>query len=373
MKPTTARPKGKSPSSDEMELISRIIENIPHMIFVKDASELRFVLFNRAGEELLGYSREELLGKNDFDFFPESQAVFFTKKDREILKRDGVLEIPEEKIQTRFLGERILRTKKMTVRDSDGNPLYLLGISEDITKQKAQEAKMMISAKLSTIGQMAGGIAHEINNPLAIILGFAEEISRRLETDQADMTRLAHAAKRIAATTERIARVVRGLRAVARDMQSDPMGAVSVRRVLEDAIDLCGERFRNHGVDLQIGDIPVELGLYCRPVQICQILLNLLANAFDAVSPMKQKWVKVGVIIEDQKVLLTVSDSGAGVTPDVAERLFDPFFTTKDVGKGTGLGLSISKGLAESNGGQLFYDSKSAHTTFVLALPRKFI
>ena len=112
---------------------SSIVENIPDMIFIKDAKELRFVHFNKAGEELLGYKKNDLLGKNDYDFFTKDQADFFTKNDREVLANKKVLDIPEEKIKTKFKGERILHTKKIPILNDLGEPIYLLGISEDVT------------------------------------------------------------------------------------------------------------------------------------------------------------------------------------------------------------------------------------------------
>jgi PAS domain S-box-containing protein len=119
--------------------IDSIIENIPNMIFVKDAKELRFVRFNKAGEELLGYSREEMLGKNDYDFFPKEEADFFTKKDRAVLNSRKLLDISEEEIHTRNKGVRTLHTKKITINAENGDPKYLLGISEDITERKQAE------------------------------------------------------------------------------------------------------------------------------------------------------------------------------------------------------------------------------------------
>ncbi|MCK9195567.1 MAG: PAS domain S-box protein [Syntrophales bacterium] len=116
-------------------LLKSIIENIPNMIFLKDAKELRFVQFNRAGEDLLGYSRDDLLGKNDYDFFPKEQADFFTEKDRDVLRGQEVVDVPEETIKTRNKGERILHTKKVPILDARGKPEYLLGISEDITER----------------------------------------------------------------------------------------------------------------------------------------------------------------------------------------------------------------------------------------------
>lgn len=121
---------------ESQEFLHNVVENIPNMIFVKDAEHLRFVRFNKAGENLLGYSREELIGKSDYDFFPVEQADFFVKKDRDVLTRRTLLNIPEERIQTRTLGERILHTKKIPILDKNGHPLYLLGISEDITERK---------------------------------------------------------------------------------------------------------------------------------------------------------------------------------------------------------------------------------------------
>jgi PAS domain S-box-containing protein len=123
------------------QFLQSVVENLPHMIFIKDAAELRFVLLNKAGEELLGYRREELLGKNDYDFFPRSEADHFTRKDRQVLESGATLDIPEETIHTQH-GVRHLHTKKIPLRDADGRPQFMLGISEDITELKRAEAEL---------------------------------------------------------------------------------------------------------------------------------------------------------------------------------------------------------------------------------------
>ncbi len=117
--------------------LDSIVEHIPNMVFVKDAKSLAFVLFNRAGEDLLGYRRADLIGKNDYDFFPKDEADFFTEKDRAVLDDKTLLDIPEEPIETARHGPRILHTKKIPILDDAGEPAYLLGISEDITDRKS--------------------------------------------------------------------------------------------------------------------------------------------------------------------------------------------------------------------------------------------
>jgi len=126
--------------SDSNHFLDAILENIPNMIFVKEATELKFVRFNKAGEELLGYSRDQMIGRNDYDFFPKEQADFFTAKDREALQQNTVTNIPEEKINT-SAGEKWLHTKKIPILEN-GKPAYLLGISEDITAARAIEKSL---------------------------------------------------------------------------------------------------------------------------------------------------------------------------------------------------------------------------------------
>ena len=135
----TERKKAEIKRIESEEFLENIIENIPNTIFIKSADKLKFEMINKTAEDLFGHSREELIGKTDYDIFPKDQADFFTQKDREVLQNKKLLDIPEENIETKNLGQRILHTKKIPIFNKDGNPQYLLGISEDITELKQTE------------------------------------------------------------------------------------------------------------------------------------------------------------------------------------------------------------------------------------------
>ena len=135
----TERKRAEEALRRSQAFITSVVENLPNMIFVKDAKDLKFVRVNKAGEDLLGHSREVLIGKSDYDFFPKEEAGFFTAIDRQVLKTGSLLDIPEEPIETKHQGRRILHTKKIPIYDDTGEPQYLLGISEDITDRKRTE------------------------------------------------------------------------------------------------------------------------------------------------------------------------------------------------------------------------------------------
>jgi PAS domain S-box-containing protein len=159
--------------------LDSIIENIPNMVFVKDAKELKFVRLNKAGERLIGISREDMIGKSDYDFFPKEQADFFTEKDRETLKQGQAFDIPEENIHTKR-GERVLHTKKVTIVDDKGRPKYLLGISEDVTEIRLSESKLKETLMdLEKFNQLAVGREERMIELKREINALAKELGRK--------------------------------------------------------------------------------------------------------------------------------------------------------------------------------------------------
>jgi signal transduction histidine kinase len=278
---------------------------------------------------------------------------------------DAMLTLPRHKPIPILLSGAVLR-------DGPEGATGAVLSARDMRQQHALLAKLLSTSKLAALGEMAGGIAHEINTPLTVIQGRAGQIRRMVNEeprDTLDTRTLATFAEKIEATTQRIARIVRGLRAFARQGDHEPLQPVVVNALVQDALDLCRERFKTHGVALRTGPIDETLRVPARGTQIGQVLVNLLSNAFDAVEQAEERWVLLTVEPHGERVEIAVEDSGPGIPPALRERMFQPFFTTKPVGKGTGLGLSISHGIAQEHGGSLFLDETCPHTRFVVSLP----
>lgn len=217
-----------------------------------------------------------------------------------------------------------------------------------------QQAVLASSAQFSTLGEMAAGIAHEINNPLFIINGtaiHALDVSKERDLSKTELTKIF---TRIERTSERIAKIVRGLQLVARDSSDEKPVRMKISSLVEDTLGLCLERFKSNGVELRL-NIPNDIETDVRPVQLSQVILNLLNISFEALSELDEKWVQIDIKTVDGKVQIQITGSGHG----------------NPLEKGTGLGLSISKGIVHDHGGELFYNTESKNTQFVIQIPLK--
>jgi C4-dicarboxylate-specific signal transduction histidine kinase len=240
---------------------------------------------------------------------------------------------------------------------------------EQLRKTSEEQSEKLFShSKYSELGMMSAGIAHEINNPLAVIQARATQLLRIYrQTDR--LQDVADGLQQILYTSERINRTVQGIREFVHHDDRLPNTEVDLKLLVDDVLAFCGQRMKNHGVNLRFYNMENHYVLGNK-IQLEQILLNLLNNAFDAIEYLSDKWIEISCEESDDKVQIIVKDSGTGIPPEVAERIMEPFFSTKDIGKGTGLGLALARGIAEKHGGKLSYLSGSAHTTFVLELPR---
>ena len=264
----------------------------------------------------------------------------------------------------RYESEEALITEKETLTQTVQK---LEQTQEELLYQKARAE---YAAKLASLGEMAGGIAHEINTPLNVILLLAEQQMDILGSEKVDVPAMKQAIEKVTATTQRIEKIVRGLRTFAREGGKDPVETVLLGTIVDNTLSLCYEKFKINNIDLRVPSPFPDIYLECRPVQISQVLLNLLNNAFEAIQGLPQKWISIDVQDFGDEIEIRITDSGPGIPPELHSEIFRPFFTTKEIGKGTGLGLSISRGLVEAHHGQMYIDSHSKNTSFVIRLPR---
>jgi PAS domain S-box-containing protein len=369
----------RAAAEDELQrstaFLDSVVENIPNMVFVKEATDLRFVRFNRAGEELLGFPREDLLGKNDHDFFPAGEADFFIAKDREVLERGVLLDIPAEPIQTRERGERILHTRKIPILGPDGAPRYLLGISDDVTDRRHAEAALEAARAAAdqanqAKNQFLSRMSHELRTPLNAVLGFGqllqlEELDRERRESVDQIVRAGSHLMELIDEVLDISRMESGqLR-----LSLEP---VEVCEVVSEAFGMVTPLAAARHVRL-VPNLPACAGVYVRAdrQRLRQVVVNLLVNGVKY--NREGGRVRVSCAPGPGRMRLQVEDTGMGVARADLDRLFQPFerlgAEQTDV-EGTGLGLALAKQLMEVMGGSIGVESELGKgSSFWVELP----
>ena len=333
--------------------------------------------WNRSAERIFGYSVEEAIGKHISMLFPEGEDV----EAADVLERlkNGETVSARDAVRRRKDGCHIdVSVAISPIFDPLGNLVGTSKVARDVTELKQMRTELEIrraqavaSARLSELGMMAGSIAHEINNPLAVIHATASDLLEMAEEGAVPREAVEVASSRIKRTANRISKIVKSLRQIARKGTGDPFLRASAAQIVEEVLDLCRERFRVHSVRVDAPTVDPSLQVLCREVQIAQVLLNLLQNAFDAIVDTKgDKWIRLEVTCTGQPVVFAVIDSGTGVPKDLEDQIMEPFFTTKPLGKGTGLGLSLSRAIVDEHGGELTLSKRDHHTCFSFPLPR---
>lgn len=250
----------------------------------------------------------------------------------------------------------------------EGKIVSISGTIQDIHDKKVNEFKLAEErqkniqfSKLASLGEMSAGVAHEINNPLTIILGSLELLTKYKDDDE----KFSKKVQTIEKSVHRIAKIVKNLKKFSRTSDSDNKKVLSARAIINECNELIELKSKRHQIDIKLVS-ENDFQFYGNEIEVEQVIINLLTNAVDAIKELDERWIHIEITSSGQ---IIVTDSGAGIDEKVLLKLFEPFYTTKAIGEGTGLGLSISKAIVEDHAGTLSYDSTQKNTTFIITLP----
>jgi two-component system, NtrC family, sensor kinase len=262
-----------------------------------------------------------------------------------------------------FSNHRAEETVLPQLRNSRFSPSIPHSVQKMEEEDRLQR-QLQRNEKLAALGELVAGVAHEINNPLAVIGGLAQLLERHSDE------KVKEDARSIRRMTDRATRIVRSLLTFAREHGTENRKRATFRPLIEETMELLAHRLRTSKIEVSTIFDDSNAPLWINVTQIQQIVLNLITNAEHALREMPYKTIRITTMREGNYALLKIQDSGSGILPEVLPRIFDPFFTTKDVGEGTGMGLSICHGIAESHQGKLCVESEPGEgATFLLRLP----
>lgn len=348
------------------EKLRLIFESVPEGIIVSDLDG-KILDVNESVVHMHGYnSKEEIIGQSCFEFIPERNHAETKKDIKRFFKSGDTGVIQHTRTLVKKDGSEFPAAASVAIlRDVDGQTKGFVAVTTDITEQQKMQEQLILTDKLASIGQLAAGIAHEINNPLTSVVGFSDLL---LERDFPDDIR--ENLEIINTDAKRIANVVKGLLISVRKQGTE--------KASEDINDIIQEVLQLRSYEQKVTNIKVETELapdlplaFVNGAQMGQVFMNLLVNAEQAMleanerGNLKIKTEKVGDIIR-----ITITDDGPGISPDDMKNLFSPFFTTKEVGKGTGLGLSICRGIITDHDGKIYAESELGKgASFIIELP----
>ncbi|MDY7228835.1 hybrid sensor histidine kinase/response regulator [Hyalangium rubrum] len=365
-----ARGRAQAELEHTRDFLSNIINAVPDPVFVKDR-EHRFVAMNAAFARFMARTEEQLIGKSDYDFVPEHEASIFWRKDEEVF-RSGQPNENEETLTDSAGRSRTLITTKAAFTGAGGEQ-FIVAVIRDVTESRRLEMQLRLADRMASVGALAAGVAHEINNPLAYISSNLSFIAEQLAQDELEheaRTELRQAVLESLEGTRRVRGIVQDLKFFAR-ADDEKQGAVDVHRVIHGALRIVRNEFQHRALLTRaLEPVPAVHGSEGR---LGQVVVNLLVNALQALPidrPSEQNSVRIATHHKGAWVHIEVEDNGQGMSSEVQKRIFDPFFTTKPIGKGTGLGLSISNTLIQVMGGWIEVQSTQGKgSTFRLVLP----
>ncbi|WPU63838.1 ATP-binding protein [Peredibacter starrii] len=352
----------------ERDKFKGLINAVPGFVSFIDKN-LVYQAINDFGKNF--YQEGSIVGKTVGFLHPESEFVRFVQSFMLSSKETAISELKIE-----FNGEPktfVVSIKKI-LEPIGGAVIVSVPMDELVEARKnlrAQEAQSHYTAKLVSLGEMAAGIAHEINNPLAIIQGSSDQIEKIASRSETEVTRLLEYNSKIQKTVGRISRIIKSLKGLARNGENDPFLPFEFQHILEPCIEISRQRFRDENVELEIVPYDSSIRIVGQEIQLSQVLMNLMNNAFDAaLAGPNRRWVKIELTQNEEYFDIKVQDSGNGVPREIRDKIMEPFFTTKPINKGTGLGLSISKNIMIQHQGTLLLDENSPFTTFVMRIKR---
>jgi two-component system cell cycle sensor histidine kinase/response regulator CckA len=338
---------------------AQLLDLATDAIIVRDLEDC-IQFWNQGAERLYGFNRDEVVGKKSTDFIPPSAQEVFAKAER-ITLESGHWEGEMDHLSK--VGQSIIVNSRWTlVRNQRGEPNRILAINSDITDKKRLEQQFLRAQRLESIGTLASGIAHDLNNILSPILMACEFLKDEQKSDEAThMIDVAvKSARRGASLVSQLLAFVKGTEGKRTLLQTNDV-LDEICAILEKTLP------KNITIKraIQAGLLPIEADA----TQLHQVLMNLCVNARDAM-PKGGSLTIMATNTPDSFILIRVQDSGTGIPPAIVEKIFDPFFTTKDIGKGTGLGLSTVATIIKANGGTLKVETEvGSGTIFEISLP----
>jgi len=334
---------------EQRQRLKTVLDATPDFVFLQD-SQSKYLAANKAYCELVGKKEEEIIGLTDFDLFPRHWAERFREEDQKILET-GNPHVREGKVKGGN-GSRLYHIVKTPVYDANGRVAGLHCSGRDINEFKQVQDRATQAQKMEAIGQLTAGVAHEINTPLGIILGYAQ-----LQLEDVDAESQIHEDLKTIEKHAKICRkIVSDLLRFSRHTEST-MGPLDINEAIEDVLSVAEHTFNLERVSLARRYDPDLPPIEGDKEKIKQAVINLANNAFDAIGTDGVITVSTHYDHIRNEVVIRVTDNGAGIPPETQGRIFDPFFTTKPVGKGTGLGLSVTFGIVEEHGGKIAVES----------------
>ncbi|MBI5216855.1 MAG: PAS domain S-box protein [Ignavibacteriae bacterium] len=331
----------------------------------------KMIYVNPAFEKASGYSKEELLGRNPKIFGSGKHPKAFWDKMWKTI-RSGKVWVGEIENRRRNGDSMFTQLLISPIIDNDGKIVGYFGVHRDITEQKQLEQQLIHAQKMESIGLLAAGIAHEVGNPLTSISSLVQVIQR---TTQDEFTQ--EKLELIKSQITRISRIIRDLVDFSR-RSSYEVQMTDINKGLHEAVEIVrvGRKAKEVSFKVSLDTNLPQLPLV--PDQIEQVFINIIINAVDAINSeaperfgkIKQKEIVVASFVRNEHVVVTIKDTGKGISEDLLPKIFEPFFTTKKVGEGTGLGLWVSYGIIKSFQGNISVESTAGEgTTFTIALP----